>query len=154
MFFHARHDSLCTTDTLRRAKLNPGKELPNMPYIRDLNSCESFFDRIPIHKRGKRSKGLAKLANIACQTLLFASVSLAMDNQHTLLSGREQLCLASNVGQFRQALRAVHVALKSRKMKTLRDFQKPRYGTAPTVIGQHGTRIKQQFQKFLFFFLH
>ena len=26
MFFHARHDSLWTTDTLRRAKLNPGKE--------------------------------------------------------------------------------------------------------------------------------
>ena len=35
-------------------------------------------------------KGLAKLANIACQTLLFVSVSLAMDNQHTLLFGREQ----------------------------------------------------------------
>ena len=36
------------------------------------------------------SKGLAKLANIACQTLLFVSVSLAMDNQRTLLLGREQ----------------------------------------------------------------
>ena len=36
------------------------------------------------------SKGLAKLANIACQTLLFVSVSSAMDNQRTLLSGREQ----------------------------------------------------------------
>ena len=49
-------------------------------------------------------KGLAKLANnIACQTLLFVSVSLAMDNQRRLLFGREQ-CLASNVGQFRQAL--------------------------------------------------
>ena len=35
-------------------------------------------------------KGLAKLANIACQTLLFVSVSLAMDNQRTLLFGREQ----------------------------------------------------------------
>ena len=51
-----------------------------------------------------KCKGLAKLANIACQTLLFVSVSLAMDNQHTLLFGREQ-CLASIVGQFRQALR-------------------------------------------------
>ena len=49
-------------------------------------------------------KGLAKLANIACQTLLFVSVSLAMDNQRTLLFGGEQWCLASNVGQFRQAL--------------------------------------------------
>ena len=34
-------------------------------------------------------------------------------------------------------LRAVTVATKSRKMKTLRDFQKGRYGTAPTIIGQH-----------------
>ena len=51
------------------------------------------------------NKGLAILANIACQTLLLVSVSLAMDNQRTLLLGREQLCLASNVGQFRQALR-------------------------------------------------
>ena len=48
------------------------------------------------------SKGLAKLANIACQTLLFVSVSLAMDNQRTSLLRREQ-CLAGNVGQFRQA---------------------------------------------------
>ena len=31
-----------------------------------------------------------ELANIACQTLLFVSVSLAMDNQRTLLFGREQ----------------------------------------------------------------
>ena len=36
------------------------------------------------------SKGLAKLANIACRTLLFVSVSLALDNQRTLLFGREQ----------------------------------------------------------------
>ena len=35
------------------------------------------------------------------------------------------------------ALRAVTVATKSRKMKTLCDFQKRRYGTAPTIIGQH-----------------
>ena len=27
-------------------------------------------------------------------------------------------------------------------MKTLWDFQERRYGTAPTVIGQHGTRIR------------
>ena len=28
-----------------------------------------------------------------------------MDNQRTLLFGREQWCLASNVGQFRQAFK-------------------------------------------------
>ena len=102
-FFHARHDSLCTTDTLRRAKLNPGKELPNMSYIGDWNSCESFLDTIPIDKPNNEE------AN---------------------------------------ALRAVHIALKSRKMKTLWDFQKRRYGTAPPVIGQHGSRIKTAIPEF------
>ena len=97
MFFHARHDSLCTTDTLRRAKLNPDNELPNMSYMGDLNSCDSFLDRVPIDKPNNEE------AN---------------------------------------ALRVVHAALKTRKMKTLRDFQKRRYGTAPTVIGQHGARIR------------
>ena len=38
----------------------------------------------------RNDKGLAKLANIACQTLLFVSVSVAMGNQRTLLLGREQ----------------------------------------------------------------
>ena len=37
----------------------------------------------------------------------------------------------------KSALRAVTMATKSRKMKTLRDFQKRRYGTAPKIIGQH-----------------
>ena len=49
-----------------------------------------------------------KLTNIACQTLLFVSVSFAMDNEGTLLLGREQWCLASNVGQFHQALSSVN----------------------------------------------
>ena len=35
------------------------------------------------------------------------------------------------------ALRVVTMATKSRKVKTLRDFQKRRYGTSPTNIGQH-----------------
>ena len=109
LFFHARHDYLYTTDTLRRAKLNPGKELPNMSYIGDWNSCESFLDRIPIDKPNNEE------AN---------------------------------------ALRAVHVALKSRKMKTLQDFQKRRYGTTPTVIGQHGSRIRTAIREISGLFLH
>ena len=36
------------------------------------------------------TKALGKLDNIACQTLFFVSVSLAKDNQGTLLLGREQ----------------------------------------------------------------
>ena len=52
------------------------------------------------------------------------------------------------------ALRVVHVALKSRKMKTLRDFQKRRYGTAPTVIGQHGTRIRTAISEISGLLLH
>ena len=47
----------------------------------------------------RTSKAFSNLANIACQTLLFVSVSLAMDNQGTLLSEREQY-LAGNVGQL------------------------------------------------------
>ena len=40
------------------------------------------------------------------------------------------------------ALKAVHMALKSRKIKALRDFQECRHGTAPTIIGQHESRIR------------
>ena len=49
-----------------------------------VNLC--FFSKVTVCD----CKGLAKLANIACQTLLFVSESLAMDNQSTLLFGREQ----------------------------------------------------------------
>ena len=37
-------------------------------------------------------------------------------------------------------LRAIHMAAKSRPMKSLRNFQKRKYGTAPTMIGQHASR--------------
>ena len=36
--------------------------------------------------------------------------------------------------------RGIHMATKSRPMKTLRDFQKRKYGAPPTIIGQHATR--------------
>ena len=49
-------------------------------------------------------KALATLANTACQTLLFISVSLTMNNKGTLLLEPEQCCLTGNVGQFRQFL--------------------------------------------------
>ena len=38
------------------------------------------------------------------------------------------------------SLKAVNVALKSRKTRTLRRFQKKRYGVAPTLIGLHAVR--------------
>ena len=41
----------------------------------------------------------------------------------------------------KSTLRAVTIAARSRKMKTLR-FQKKRCGTAPTVIGQHTERAE------------
>ena len=37
-------------------------------------------------------------------------------------------------------LRGIHMATKSRHMKTLRDFQKRKYGTPPTIIGQPASR--------------
>ena len=37
-------------------------------------------------------------------------------------------------------LRAIDMATKSRPMKSLRNFQKRKYGTPPTIIGQHASR--------------
>ena len=37
-------------------------------------------------------------------------------------------------------LRAIHMATKSRPMKSLRNSQKRKYGTPPTIIGKHATR--------------
>ena len=39
-----------------------------------------------------------------------------------------------------QLVKATHTALKSRKMKKLRDFQKCKYGTPPSVLGIHGKK--------------
>ena len=47
---------------------------------------------------------LAKLDNIVWQTLLFAFESSAVDKKVTPNLRRKQQCLASNIGQFRQAL--------------------------------------------------
>ena len=52
-----------------------------------------------------RCKALEKPANIAWQTLLFVSKSLPMDKKVTPDLRLKQQCLASNVSQFRQALR-------------------------------------------------
>ena len=37
-------------------------------------------------------------------------------------------------------LRVIHLATKSRPMKSLRNFQRSKYGTPSTIIGQHATR--------------
>ena len=39
-----------------------------------------------------------------------------------------------------QVFNGTHIALKSRKTKNLRDFQKCKYGTPPSVLGIHGKR--------------
>ena len=93
----------------------PGNQLSFMLYKLVFLEYHSQFSPSPYSfaSSSYSCKGLAKLANIACQTLLFVSVSLAMDNQRTLLFGREQ-CLASNVGQFRQALTLYNHTLRQR----------------------------------------
>ena len=98
MFFNARHEMLCTTETVRRAKLNPDRKFDSMAFIGNIDSCESFLNKISINGDVE-------------------------DEQ-------------------KNSLRAVKIALKSRKMKILRDFQKRRYGTPPTIIGQHATRTR------------
>ena len=50
-------------------------------------------------------KVVAKLANIAWQTLLFVSESLAMDEKVKPDLRRKQQCVPNDVGQFRDALR-------------------------------------------------
>ena len=46
-----------------------------------------------------------------------------------------------NLTNYQKAkLRGIHMATKSRPMETLRDFQKRKCGTPPTIIGQHATR--------------
>ena len=38
------------------------------------------------------------------------------------------------------AIRAIHMAIKSRPMRKLRDLQTRKYGTPPTILGQHAFR--------------
>ena len=49
-------------------------------------------------------------------------------------------CKGNLTDDQKAKLRGIHMATKSRPMKTLRDFQKRKYGTPPTIIGQHATR--------------
>ena len=49
-------------------------------------------------------------------------------------------CKGNLTNDQKAKLRGIHMATKSRPMKTLRDFQKRKYGTPPTIIGQHATR--------------
>ena len=51
-----------------------------------------------------------------------------------------KLLPSNNNQEEKAALGAIHVALKSRPMKRLRHFQKRKYGTAPTILGQHAVR--------------
>ena len=46
-------------------------------------------------------------------------------------------CPQANNQEEKTYLHAIDVALKSRPMKRLRDFQKRKFETAPTILGQH-----------------
>ena len=49
--------------------------------------------------------------------------------------------LPSNDGEEEKAaIRAIHMTIKSRPMRKLRDLQKRKYGTPPTILGQHAFR--------------
>lgn len=49
-------------------------------------------------------------------------------------------CKGNLTNDQKVKLRGIPMATKYRPMKTLRDFQKRKYGTPPTIIGQHATR--------------
>ena len=42
--------------------------------------------------------------------------------------------------EAKEAIRCLGMALKSRPMRSLRNFQKRKYGTAPTILGVQGSR--------------
>ena len=71
---------------------------------------------------------------------MFRNVFIGEEN--SCASYVEKISLEEPNREGENALKAVHMALKSRKMITLRDFQKRRYGTAPTIIGQHASQIR------------
>ena len=48
-------------------------------------------------------------------------------------------CKGNLTNDQKAKLRSIHMATKSRPMKTVRDFQKRKYGTPLTIIGQHAT---------------
>ena len=96
LFFNAKHETLFTTEDLRRAKRNDDEGLSKMLCMGKMDVCESFLSKSTTNETTAEEKA---------------------------------------------ALRAVTMATKSRKMKTLRDFQKRRYCTAPTIIGQHSHRL-------------
>lgn len=49
-------------------------------------------------------------------------------------------CKGNLTNDQKTNLRGIHMATKSRSMKTLRYFQRRKYGTPPTIIDQHATR--------------
>ena len=51
-----------------------------------------------------------------------------------------KLLLSNDGEEEKAAIRAIHMAIKSRPMKKLRDFQKRKYGIPPTILGQHAFR--------------
>ena len=64
-----------------------------------------------------------------------------IDTSNRCESFISKLLPSNNNQEEKAALRAIHVALKSsRPMKILRDFQKRKYGTTPTILGQYAVR--------------
>ena len=89
MFWHAFEHSLQKNTGIWLKETENKKNYADKVIIRFYSITYCCFKTSPSFPKHP-SKGLAKPANIACQTLLFVSVSLAMDNQRTLLLGGEQ----------------------------------------------------------------
>ena len=65
-----------------------------------------------------------------------------------------KLITNETTAERKAALRDVPMATKSRRTKTLRDFQTRRYGTAPTIIGQYSQRSGTDIPELPTRFLH
>ena len=79
------------------------------------------------------------------------SEMFSIGEQNSCASYVEEISVEEPNREGENALKAVHMALKSSKMKTLWDFQKRRYGTALNIIGQHASRIRTAISELLAF---
>ena len=94
------------------------------------------------HVRHEKLFTAEKLRNAKSNPGKECSEMFFIGEENSCASYVEKISVEEPNREGENALKAVHMALKSRKMKTLRDFQKRRYGTAPTIIGQHASRIR------------
>ena len=79
----------------------------------------------------RAKQALAEGEEIDCSKMFYVGTANGFESFVSKL-------LPSNDGEEEKAaIRAIHMAIKSRPMRKLRDLQKRKYGTPPKILGQH-----------------